>query len=159
MTTQSEWMRLERKFDAPIEAVWAMWTDPALFRKWFGPQGALVPVAEMDVTIGGTRKICMEMRMPDRTLTMWFTGTYKEITPPHRLIYTESMCEPNGKLISPQTMGMPLGTPQFTEIVLDLKDDGGATLLALTHVGIPAGTPGERGWAMALDKLAAALPD
>jgi hypothetical protein len=34
----------------------------------------------------------------------------------------------------------------------------GQTTLALTHHGIPAGSPGAAGWAMALDDLAARVP-
>jgi hypothetical protein len=29
--------------------------------------------------------------------------------------------------------------------------------MVLTHVGVPAGSPGETGWSMAIDKLAAYL--
>ena len=31
--------------------------------------------------------------------------------------------------------------------------------MVLTHVGVPAGSPGAAGWAMALDKLAAYLSE
>lgn len=151
----TDWVKITRTFDAPIATVWEMWADPANFQKWYGPNGFSVPVAEMDVTVGGTRKICMEMVTPDRTMSMWFTGTYKEISAPHRLVYTESMCDPDGNVLSPADMGMPEGTPDTTEIIVELSEEGGKTVMVLTHVGVPAGTPGEGGWMQAIDKMGA----
>ena len=154
MDDSEKWVKITRELDAPIGAVWAMWTDPALFKKWYGPKGFTVPVAEMDPIVGGTRKICMQMETPERTMTMWFTGVYKEISEPHRLRYTESMCDADGNILSPQSMGMPEGSPDVTEVVVDLKENDGKTTMTLTHIGVPAGTAGEGGWKQALDKLA-----
>lgn len=70
MGDDGEWVRIERVFEAPIEMVWRMWTEPKLFRSWYGPMGMSVPVAEMDVTIGGTRKVSMEMQRPDGAMVM-----------------------------------------------------------------------------------------
>lgn len=155
MTEQPGWVRVERTFSAPIADVWKMWTDSALFQSWYGPMGMTVPFAEMDVIVGGTRKICMEMKMPERTMTMWFTGVYKEVNAPHRLVYTESMCDADGNLISPQSMGMPEGSPDITQVIVELSESGGQTHMTMVHVGVPAGTAGEGGWNQAIDKLVA----
>lgn len=155
MTEAPKWVRLTRELNAPIETVWRMWIEPDLFRQWYGPNGMTIPVAEMDLTVGGTRKICMEMVTPDRTMTMWFTGVYKDITAPTRLIYTEAMCDAEGTLIPPQSMGMPEGTPDFTEVIVELTSDGDKTHMVMSHVGVPEGTAGEGGWNQALDKLVA----
>jgi len=157
MTDPHTWVKLTRDFDAPIEAVWDMWTKPELFKSWYGPMGMTVPVAEMDVVVGGTRKISMEMVTPERTMTMWFTGVYKEISPPKRLVYTEAMCDAEGTLIPPQAMGMPEGTPDITEVIVDLVEEGGKTRMTMVHVGVPEGSPGEGGWSQALSKLAEVL--
>ena len=153
----TDWVKITRTFDAPIETVWAMWADAANFQKWYGPMGFTVPVAEMDVTVGGTRKINMEMKTPDRTMSMWFTGEYKEVSAPNRLVYTESMCDPAGNIIPPSAMGMPEGTPEVTEITVELSEDDGKTVMVMTHAGVPAGTPGEGGWMQAFDKLGGLL--
>ena len=44
---------IEHRFDAPVEVVWRMWTDPEHFKAWYGPDGSAIPVAEMDVRVGG----------------------------------------------------------------------------------------------------------
>lgn len=157
MNDQSNWVRIEREFDAPIEMVWNMWTKPDLFQAWYGPKGMSVPTAEMDVVVGGTRKICMEMVTPDRTMSMWFTGVYKEVSRPTRLVYTESMCDADGVLIPPQAMGMPAGHPDVTDVIVELEDLGGRTRMTMVHVGVPEGTAGEGGWLQAIEKLGEAL--
>ncbi len=153
----SEWVKIEREFNAPISAVWDMWTKPELFQTWYGPRGMTVPVAEMDLTVGGTRKISMEMKTPERTMTMWFIGVFKEITAPTRLVYTESMCDAEGTIIPPSAMGMPEGTPDVTEVIVTLEDIDGKTKMTMVHVGVPEGSAGEGGWAQAFDKLGEAL--
>ena len=87
---------IERTFDAPIDLIWQMWTQPEHFKRWYGPKGFSVPVAEMDVRVGGKRLVCMEMQTPDRNTKMWFTGEYREVTPTKRLVYTDSMADENG---------------------------------------------------------------
>jgi len=147
-------IRIERTFDAPIDVIWQMWTEAEQFQKWYGPKGATIPVANMDVQVGGKRLICMEMNMPDRQMKMWFTGEYKEIVPTTRLVYTESMADENGTIIPPSAMGMPEGHPETTDVVVELEDLSGRTKMIMTHVGVPAGSPGEGGWKMAFDKMA-----
>lgn len=144
---------IERTFDAAIALVWQMWTVPEHFQGWYGPKGFSIPVANMDVQVGGKRLICMES--PDGNMKMWFTGEYKEISPTDRLVYTESMSDENGNVLSPSSMGMPEGTPETTEVIVELADLGnGQTKMTMTHAGVPAGSPGEGGWNMAFDKLA-----
>jgi uncharacterized protein YndB with AHSA1/START domain len=55
---------IERSFDAPPDLIWRMWTEPEHFKAWYGPDGATVPVAKMDVRVGGTRLVCLEMGTP-----------------------------------------------------------------------------------------------
>ena len=46
---------IERSFDAPMDLIWEMWTDPDHFKAWYGPDGTTIPGAKMDVRVGGTR--------------------------------------------------------------------------------------------------------
>lgn len=157
MADPQDWVKITRAFDAPIDLVWEMWTNPDLFRQWYGPNGMNVPLAEMDVVVGGTRKICMEMTSPDRTVQMWFIGVYKEVTRPSRLVYTESMCDADGTIIAPQSMGLPAGHPEVTEVIVELIEADGRTVMTMVHVGLPEGSAGKGGWAQAFDKLKATL--
>jgi uncharacterized protein YndB with AHSA1/START domain len=146
---------IERTFDAPVDFIWRMWTDPEHFKTWYGPDGATIPVATMDVRVGGTRRVCMEMQTPSGTMQMWFTGEHLEIVENERLVYTESMADEHGNLVSPSDMGMPEGHPVTTEIRVELEEVDGRTKMVMTHIGVPADSPGAAGWTMAFDKLAA----
>jgi uncharacterized protein YndB with AHSA1/START domain len=146
---------IERSFDAPVALIWQMWTDPEHFAAWYGPDGATIPVAKMDVRVGGTRLVALEMQTPDGPMQMWFTGEFREVVDNELLDYTESLSDENGNVLSPPDMGMPGGHPTTTEVRVELEDFGGRTKMVITHAGVPAGSPGAAGWAMALDKLAA----
>jgi uncharacterized protein YndB with AHSA1/START domain len=149
---------IERSFDAPVNLIWQMWTDPELFKAWYGPAGANIPVAKLDVRVGGTRLVCIEVQTPDGPMQLWFTGEYREVIENKRLVYTESMADANGNVSSPADMGMPETHPLTTEVRIELDDvGGGRTVMVMTHLGIPSDSPGATGWAMALDKLAAHL--
>ena len=145
---------IERIFEAPVGLIWQLWTEPEQFQKWYGPQGMAIPVANMDVRVGGKRLICMEMQTPDRSMKMWFTGEYVEVVPNERLVYTDSMADENGNVMSPSAMGMPDGHPETTEVIVELKDLGGRTKMVMTHAGVPADSGGAGGWNQAFDKLA-----
>ncbi len=145
---------IERIFEAPVGLIWQLWTEPEQFQKWYGPQGMAIPVANMNVRVGGKRLICMEMQTPDRSMKMWFTGEYVEVVPNERLVYTDSMADENGNVMSPSAMGMPDGHPETTEVIVELKDLGGRTKMVMTHAGVPADSGGAGGWNQAFDKLA-----
>lgn len=148
---------IERSFDAPVDLIWRMWTDPEHFKAWYGPDGATIPAAKMDVRVGGSRLVCMEVQSPGGLMQMWFAGEYREVVENERLVYTESMSDENGNLVLPSDMGMPEGHPMTTEVQVQLDEVGGRTTMVMTHTGIPSDSPGAAGWAMALDKLAAQL--
>ncbi len=146
-------LHIERTFDAPIDLIWAMWTEPEHFASWYGPTGAKIPKADMDVKVGGRRHIAMEMETPGGPRQMFFVGEYREIVEKTRLVYTESMADAAGNAMTAEQMGMPAGAPMETSIVVELEDLGDRTKLTITHIGVPADSPGGQGWAMAIDKM------
>jgi uncharacterized protein YndB with AHSA1/START domain len=150
---------IERTFDAPPGVIWKMWAEPEHFAEWYGPAGASISVAAMDVRVGGTRLLRMEVTTPDGTMQMWFAGQYLEVIENQHLVYTDAMSDEHGNVLSPEQTGMPAGHPTTTEVRVALEPANGGTRMRLTHVGIPAGSPGAAGWAMALDKLTAHLSE
>ena len=146
---------VERTFDAPVEVIWQMWTQPEHFKKWYGPTGFTVPVAEMDVQVGGKHLFCMSS--PDGKMKMWSTGEYLEIVQNERLVYTDIPADEHGNAVSPADMGMPEGYPTETTVIVQLEDVGGKTKMTMTHVGVPASSGAGGGWEQAFDKMAAHL--
>ena len=141
---------MERIFDAPVELIWQMWTQPEHFKKWYGPRGFTVPVAQMDVRVGGKRLVCMEMQKPDGSMKMWTTGEYIEVIPNQRLVYTESMADENGNVVTRSENDYPI----TTEVTVLLEDLGERTKMVMTHAGVSVDTGANAGWEQAFDKLA-----
>ena len=141
---------IERTFDAAVADVWEMWTVPEHFQAWYGPTGATIPMAKMDVRVGGARLICMEMQTPNGPMQMWFAGEYLEVVENQRLVYTEAVSDEHG---APMAGNDAPGAHDVTEVRVELAAIDGGTRMVLTHLGVPAGSPGATGWEMALDKL------
>ena len=73
-----------RTFNGPARLVFEAWTNPKLFRQWWLPKsmGMSLRSCEMDVRVGGKYRLEFE---PDG---MAFFGTYLEVTPHSRLVWT-----------------------------------------------------------------------
>ena len=79
---------MTRVFDAPRSLVWEAWTNPEHVPQWLlGPEGWTMPVCEIDLRPGGEWHFVW--RRTDGT-EMEMRGEYREITPPERLVCTES---------------------------------------------------------------------
>ena len=78
-------IRIERVLDAPREKVFAVYTDPELIPEWWGPRDSPAVVDEMDVRAGGSWRFVVPG--PDGSETA-FRGTYREVTPPERIVQT-----------------------------------------------------------------------
>lgn len=155
--TETQDVQIERTFDAPIDLIWAMWTEAEHFANWYGPMGATIPRVDMEVVVGGHRHVAMEMETPDGPMQMFFIGEYREVEPKTRLVYTESMADADGKAMTAEQMGMPAGAPVETSVVVELTDLGDRTSMILTHVGVPTDSPEAQGWSMAIGKLEARI--
>src|ERR671926_1692659 len=99
-----------RTFNGPARIVFEAWTRPELFKQWWVPKsmGMSLLSCDMDVRVGGKYRLEFE---PD---AMAFFGTYLEVTPHSRLVWTN---EEGGE-------GGPVTTVTFEE-------KGGKTLLVL----------------------------
>jgi uncharacterized protein YndB with AHSA1/START domain len=77
-----------RVFDAPRQLVWDVHTRPEHVSKWMlGPDGWTMPICEIDLRPGGAWH--WVWRRSDGT-EMGMRGVYREVTPPERLVNTES---------------------------------------------------------------------
>jgi uncharacterized protein YndB with AHSA1/START domain len=99
-----------RTFNGPARIVFEAWTKPELFKQWWVPKsmGMSLRSCAMDVRAGGKYRLEFE---PDG---MAFFGTYREVTPHSRLVWTN---EEGGE-------GGSVTTVTF-------EDKGGTTLVVL----------------------------
>jgi uncharacterized protein YndB with AHSA1/START domain len=77
-----------RIIDAPVAIVFAAWADPALFRQWWVPKssGMALLSCAMNVRTGGTYRL--EFAHPDADQPMAFFGSYTEVIPDMRIVWT-----------------------------------------------------------------------
>jgi uncharacterized protein YndB with AHSA1/START domain len=75
-----------RTFNGPSRLVFEAWTKAELFRRWWVPKsvGMSLLSCEMDVRVGGGYRL--EFAYGDSRMA--FFGTYKEVTPHSRLVWT-----------------------------------------------------------------------
>jgi uncharacterized protein YndB with AHSA1/START domain len=75
-----------RTVNAPARLVFEAWTKADLFRRWWVPKsfGVTLLSCEMDVRVGGQYRLVF----PHEDSTMEFFGTYLEVTPHSRLVWT-----------------------------------------------------------------------
>jgi uncharacterized protein YndB with AHSA1/START domain len=83
--------RVERRFDHPIERVWAAYTDPELIPQWWG-QGTTVD--RFDLRAGGSYRFVSNVGTDKESA---FVGEFLEIDPPERIVQTFGMEGPYGK--------------------------------------------------------------
>ena len=89
-----------RTVNAPARIVFEAWTKAELFRRWWVPKsyGLTLLSCEMDVRVGGQYRLVF--RHEDST--MEFFGTYLEVTPHSRLVWTNEEGD-NGKTVTTVT--------------------------------------------------------
>src|SRR5262245_51862266 len=75
-----------RTFNAPARIVFEAWTKPELFKQWWIPKsfGVSLLSCDMDARTGGTYRLVFDAS-PE---PMAFFGTYTEVTPNSRLVWT-----------------------------------------------------------------------
>lgn len=77
-----------RMIGAPPHLVYQAWSKADLFRQWWVPKsiGIALLSCEMDVRVGGTYRL--EFGHPASDVPMAFFGTYTEVVPDQRLVWT-----------------------------------------------------------------------
>jgi uncharacterized protein YndB with AHSA1/START domain len=148
---------LSRVFYVPREIVWQAWTEPEHLKRWFAPEHFEPAAAKVDLRPRGRFLYCM--RSPEGA-EFWGKGVYRELVPPERLVYVDSFADEEGNPVKPEQYGLSSDYPEETLVAVTLADQGGRTLLTLTHAGLPLGEASdmtEAGWRSQLDRLAETL--
>jgi uncharacterized protein YndB with AHSA1/START domain len=129
---------LRRTFTASRQRVFRAWITPRALEHWLRPRGMSMTVRSLDARVGGSFRFDLEDGSS-------IVGTYLQIVPPEKLVFTWS-----GEAIQGRE----------TVVTLDLLDQGAVTEVVLTHEGL--NTPERRalaegGWPSLFDALAAVL--
>jgi uncharacterized protein YndB with AHSA1/START domain len=145
METKNKELTITRTFNAPINLVWAAWTDSELLKNWWGPKGFTNPVCNWDINKGN--KIYIEMKAPDGVVYP-MDGVFGDIIEQEKIVFTSAALDKNG-----ERLFEVLNTITFIEegdntklilhfIFSNIKPEG------LQYIG-----GAEMGWNMSLDRL------
>lgn len=161
--TGKEKFVINRSFDASIDKMFELWTNPAHLAKWVPPVGAEMEYLRADIRPGGTSFYCMR----SEGYQLYGRAEYLEITRPNRIVYRQSFCDEKEKLsrhpLSATFPATMLTTVQLTE------EEPGRTRVTITWEPQGTVTPEElktfimakggmtQGWTGSLDKLEAYL--
>lgn len=133
-------IRLHRIIAANTEKVYRAFVEPDAIASWIPPYGFLCTVHEMNAKVGG------DHRMSFRNFTTGeqhsFGGTYVELIPGERIVYTDKFDDPN--------------LPGEMRVTIELKSVSVGTEINITQDGVPDVIPSEAcylGWQDSLDKL------
>jgi len=80
---------INRSFNAPIDLVFKMWTDPKHIKQWLAPTGSEMEFIKADLKAGGTTFYKMEGLHG----VMYGRAHYLEITKPSRIVYTQQFVD------------------------------------------------------------------
>ncbi|MFI7697786.1 SRPBCC domain-containing protein [Nonomuraea sp. NPDC049480] len=135
--TQTVEFEITRVLDAPRELVWAAWTEPERFSRWFGPRMMATPVGRitLDAWPGGLWRATL---VGGEGFEVLLDGTYREVRAPARLVFT------TGDPESP-------GDGPASVVTIDFTDAGGKTEMRFRQRGVNVE---QAGWMEFLDRLA-----
>lgn len=132
-------LEVDQVIRARPATVFRLLTEPDLYARWFGPEGAEVTVEEMDVQLGG--RLALTVVIPGMDLSIGIEGFYEVIEPPDRLVHT----------------WRSLDEELVTTVAFTLEPQGELTRLVVNHRGFvdPVDLENNQGgWAAHLGALA-----
>jgi uncharacterized protein YndB with AHSA1/START domain len=86
---------INHTFDAPIETVFEMWTDPVHLARWLPPTGFTMSFMAPGIRKGAVSSWAMT---DGKTVTFHGRSEYLEIDRPHRLVYTQWFTDEQGNV-------------------------------------------------------------
>jgi len=157
---------INRSFEAPLETIFEMWTHPKHLSQWLPPTGFTMNFLRAEIQSGGDSFY----KMTDgKDVSMHGKIKYLEISPPHRIVYTQQFCDENEKISHhpmaptwPETM-LTMVTfaeegPENTRVTITWEPYGATTNEELkAFVAAKGGMT--QGWTGSFDKLEAILAE
>ena len=114
-------IEVTRTFNAPVELVWKIWTEPELVMRWWGPKHFTSPVAKIDFREGGTSLVCMKAPKEMGEQAFYSIWVYTKISHLQSIEFVQSLADENGNKTAPTQQGMPADFPADIRTVITFK--------------------------------------
>ena len=111
-------IEVTRTFNAPVEMVWTLWTDPELVKRWWGPKHYVSPVAKINFRIGGKSLVSMQAPKEMGGQEFYSIWEYVKIIPLKTIEFVQSLSDDTGSKIDPTDVGMPADFPRDIKTVV-----------------------------------------
>lgn len=127
-------IEVTRVFNAPVELVWKVWTDPELVKRWWGPKHFTAPVARLDFREGGTSIVSMKAPKEMGEQEFYSIWEYKKIIPLTSIEFIQNLADEDGNKTDPAKLGMPADFPTDIRTVVTFREFGeGRTEMTVTE--------------------------
>jgi uncharacterized protein YndB with AHSA1/START domain len=106
-------------FDAPVDEVWELWSDPRKLERWWGPPGYPATFEKHALEPGGEAAYSMTGPEGD---THWGLWRVESVDPPTSLEFTDAFADSDGKLV---------GSQPLTAVTVRLTERDGGTRMEI----------------------------
>ena len=106
-------------FEAPIDQVWELWSDPRKLERWWGPPGYPATFQKHALTPGGEVTYFMTGPEGDRSHGMWRVAA---VDPPTSLQFTDVFADADGT---------PVADMPFSTVRVGLTERDGGTRMEM----------------------------
>ncbi len=117
-------IEVTRTFNAPVEMVWKVWTDPELVKRWWGPKHFISPVAKIDFREGGNSLVSMLSPIEMGGQEWYSIWEYVKIIPLKSIEFIQSLSDKDGNKTHPTKVGMPSDFPMNIRTVVTFRELG-----------------------------------
>ncbi len=114
-------IEVTRTFNAPVEMVWKLWTDPELIKRWWGPKHFTSPLATIDFQEGGKSIVSMQAPAEMGGQVFYSAWVYTTIIPLQTIEFIQSLSDAEGNKINPTQVGMPPDFPADIQTIVTFK--------------------------------------
>ena len=109
-------------FNAPVEMVWKVWTDPELVKRWWGPKHFISPTAKINFCEGGKSIVSMKAPKEMGGQEFYSVWDYIKIIPFQTIEFIQSLCDQDGNKTDPVKLGMPSDFPLDIRTIVTFKE-------------------------------------
>jgi uncharacterized protein YndB with AHSA1/START domain len=128
MNTEKKELFINHLFDAHKEAVFQAWTDPEQLKQWYAPDGCSITFKVIDVKQGGHFHSCIHDPIHG---DCWIKGTYLEVLPNQKLVFTMVMSDHAGNSVSSVNAGKTKDWPEEQTTTVTFESVGKQTRVSI----------------------------